>query len=647
MSEKTDRWFFVLAAIWCIAGYAFVLHANFPGYLSADAVGQIHQALSGSYDDWQSPFPKLLLSVLFKIALTPAGFMAFANALIWGGILFLAVQLRRRLGAVSCLLLLVPLLPGTFNLLGHILYDTLLASWLLAASAAAWAAGGGGRSPAWGRGFQWLANCLLVCAFLTKPNVIFSLIPLILYANRALRLRWNLVVSICLLLAMPFIGKAQNALIGVQKTNVANSILVHQLLGLSYYEQKNLFPGKWTDQQARRIVTGCYSPVQWDTAWTGQCGFIFKELKNQDLWGKSSLARAWVDAMVRHPDNYFNVLGATFKLSVFQPNSPTMRYPTDNPWHLKVADDPPRDTTLWATEYVESDVNLGASKPWLFALVSCLAIIFLLRTGRADSPEGLFALVVLLSGLIYLLTYFFFNVSTEYRYFYWCGFASYLGGLVAILARRPDGAAVATPRGVRVVALMIAALAAALVFAPFAPPMQSHTVTVTPLDDKPVLLASTRNAATPPWMHQPFQGAVYSTSWHWVGEGFRSSLPYSPFIVQLDMLAQDIDVVLATGPGMGRAQVETIGFRQNVDTATNKSSSMKLVLPARPLVPLASLMGVSENFWTALGGFLLILTLSIWLTSSHQRASRLTSPEVAMRPSPAKASTFCSMSSGS
>ncbi|WP_341647826.1 hypothetical protein [Thauera humireducens] len=70
------------------------------------------------------------------------------------------------------------------------------------------------------------------------------------------------------------------------------------------------------------------------------------------------------------------------------------------------------------------------------------ALVFGLRLGR--SRLGVFALALIASRTVYLLTYFPLNVSAEYRYFYWCGYAAYLGllcTLLAWLARRRQGVA--------------------------------------------------------------------------------------------------------------------------------------------------------------------------------------------------------------
>ena len=191
---------------------------------------------------------------------------------------------------------------------------------------------------------------------------------------------------------------------------VVDSIKVYNLLGLSHYERRNLFPGEWSEPQSRDIVNACYSPMQWDTAWTGQCGFIYAELQRQQLWGSSQLTRAWLREIFSHPDGYFSVLAATFKKSMFEPFS-RVRHQTPNPWNWQVAVNPPRLTTKLAQRYIRSEFNDQVGRPWVFAVLSALGIVLLFRTRVVASEEGRFALAILISGLGYLLTYFVFNVS--------------------------------------------------------------------------------------------------------------------------------------------------------------------------------------------------------------------------------------------
>lgn len=570
-----------------LLGFAFVLHASYPGYLNHDSVAQLLQIASGAYDDWQSPFPKLLWSVLSKFIPGPVGFIVFNNVLIWGATLALALAMRRFIGAWSSLLAAIPFFPGAFNFLGNAHVDAMLVAWLLAAATSAYISRREDMSARMRLVMQMLANLFIVAAFLTRLNAVFCLVPLLLYANARLGLRRNLLLCMVLIVSMPLLYKIQNAVLDVMPTSVGDSIKVYNLLGLSHSERRNLFPGEWSEPQSREIVNACYSPVQWDTAWKGQCGFIYADLQRQQLWGSSQLTRAWLREIFDHPDVYFSVLAATFKKSMFEPNSRAMLYQSPNPWNWQVAVNPPRPTTELAQRYILSVFNDQVGRPWVYALISALCIVLLFRMRTVATEEGRFALAILVSGLVYMLTYFVFNVSMEYRYFYWSGFASYIG-LVVVLAsvslgsRRRIAPKSENPDSVlRIPSLAIAALAAALVAFPFHLPTERRVVTVTTLDSRPVVVAGIHNAATPKWMHMDFEGQVDPMTWAWGDGGFHSTQAYSPFVIELETLNQDIDVVLAIGPGMGTVAVEEAGFYRRLDTAADQTGSTIVRLPPK------------------------------------------------------------------
>ncbi|MHB1402285.1 MAG: GtrA family protein [Thiobacillus sp.] len=594
-------------------GFAFVLHASYPGYLNPDSSVQLEQAIGWRFDDWQSPFPKLLWAVLLKLIPGPVGLIVLNNVLIWGTTLALALAMRRFIGAWSILLVAVPFFPGAFNFLGNAHVDAMLVAWLLAAATSAYISRRENISARMRLVMQILANLLIVTAFLTRPNVIFSLVPLLLYANARLDFRRNLLLCVALIVAMPMLNKIQNKVLEVTPSSVVDSIKVYNLLALSYHERRNLLPGEWTEPQSRDIVNACYSPVQWDAAWTGQCGFIYVELQRQQLWGSSQLTRVWLRETFDHPVVYFSALAATFKTSMFEPNSRAMLYQTPNPWNWQVADNPPRPTTELAQRYILSAFNDQVGRPWVYVVLSALGIVLLFRTRAGATEEGRLALAILTSGLVYLLTYFVFNVSAEYRYFYWCGFATYIGFVVAlasVISRRRAARQSEKPDALlRAPTLVIAALAAALVAFPYDLPTEQRIVTITPLGPEPVMVTGVHNAATPKWMGQNFEGRIESTAWVREGTGYRSTRPYSPLVVELETLKQDIDVVVVTGPGMGSATVEGAGFQRRMDTAAAQTGSATVSLPSQAAAMHESLSYSVRNAAMALLFFLAFLAI--------------------------------------
>lgn len=598
-----------------MAGFAFVLHASYPGYLHQDSVVQLLQVASGNYDDWHSPFLKLLWSVLLKFIPGPVGFIVLNNVLIWGTTLALALAMRRFIGAWSILLVAVPFFPGAFNFLGDAHVDAMLVAWLLAATSAAYISRRENVSARMRLVMQILANLFIIAAFLTRLNAIFSLVPLLLYANARLGLGRNLLLCGALIVAMPAVNTMQNKVLDVTPSSVVDSIKVYNLLALSYYERKNLFPGEWTEPQSREIVNACYSPVQWDMAWYGQCSFIYTELQRQQLWGSSQLTRTWLGEVIKHPSAYFTLLSATFKRSMFEPNSRVMLHQAPNPWNWQVEVNPPRPSTELAQRYIRSSFNDHVGRPWVYVLLSVLGIVLLFRTRAAATEEGRFALAILVSGLVYLLTYFVFSVSAEYRYFYWSAFAAYIGLVVALASvvscRRAARQSGKPDALLRVPTLVIAALAAALVAFPYDLPTEQRIVTITPLGPEPVMVTGVHNAATPKWMGQNFGGRIDPMAWVREDAGYRSSRAYSPLVIELETLKQDIDVVVATGPGMGAVAIEETGFYRRMDTEADQPGSTTVSLPPQESAMYDGLPASVKNIAMALMFFLAFL-LAFW-----------------------------------
>jgi hypothetical protein len=620
----------LIATAIAIAGFAFVLEASYPGYLNPDSIEYLEQALTGIYDDWQSPFSKLVWAALIEILPGPVGYIVLTNLLIWGSSLGLALALRPRFGSWTLLFLVIPVLPGIVNFLGNVHVDALLAAWLMAATVAAYLGNNLATKPRLQKTAQLMANALLVAAFLTRLNAIFAIVPLLLYANLSLGTRRNLTLCAVMFVAMPFLYKMQNTLIEARPMSPSDSIKVYNLLALSHYSGENLLPGKWAPEQERKIIQACYTPLQWDTAWQGRCSFIYQTLVEQQLWGSMELTSHWINEILRNPAMYFSVLNAIYKRSLYMPNSPNMLYHTPNRWNWEVATTPPRAATRLAQTYIRSSTTTQMSRPFIFALLAAASIVLGFRKRLMASQEGKLALALLCSSLIYLLTYFPFNVSAEYRYFYWSGFAAWLGTLLIGLAWLKNSSPVSVEpasrmyRGGRIMILGLAASAAALAVFPFRAPVERITVKVSPLEDKPVILRGLHNVATPKWrLWNPFEGKIHAPGWAAPDRTtYRSSRPYAPLLAQLETLPQDIEILLDTGPGHGKALIESKRFSAVVDTQEAAAGRKVVVLPAPPPRPDKVSRLAVRNLVSA--GLVFVLLLVLFVKLAEPQTGRLT-----------------------
>jgi hypothetical protein len=567
-----------------VAGFCLVIHASYPGYLYEDTWNQLDGIFHGRIQDWNSAFVVLIWSGLLKFFPGPVGFIVLDNVLLWGALVLIAIGAVRRVGWPGLLVLALPFLPGLFNFLGHVHRDAMLAAWLLAAFACAFR---GNRAESGRTRVVWqvLANVLAVGAFLIRENAVFSLIPLLLYANMRLVWRRNLLASVAVLIMMPLTQTAQNYVFDVERMHAGNSIKVFHLVALSYFEGRNLLPGEWTEEESRAIIESCYLPMQWDTAaYWGGCNFIDRGLHRQNVWNSAELTRVWLKELVTHPLEVYSTIAATFKLSMHDPNSRAMLYqPPKSDLVIWAVEPPLRESTEFAQNYTNSKFNDRYGRPWVFVAVSALAAMLLFALRLSTTRLGWFALAVLMSGTIYLLTYFPINVSAEYRYFYWSGFAAWLGLALTLLAwrerRMAESEVLPLPALVRLGACAATAAAVVLTFAPFNLPLEQRVVTVTPLEGGNAV-AELVHATRPAWMGK-YQGLVDTTGWRYTQkeDWWVADEPGSALTASLKILHQSIRLKLIVHPEGGKVRISDGVWTQEINTRSAEAKELVIEIP--------------------------------------------------------------------
>jgi hypothetical protein len=80
-------------------------------------------------------------------------------------------------------------------------------------------------------------------------------------------------------------------------------------------------------------------------------------------------------------------------------------------------------------------------------------------------------------------------------------------------------------------------------------------------------------------------------------------------VVELETLKQDIDVVLATGPGMGGVAIDEAGLQRRLDTAADQSGSMTVSLPSQATAMHDALSNSVKNIAMALLFFMAFLAI--------------------------------------
>lgn len=629
-------------AILALVGFAFVLHASYPGYLNPDSVTQLTNIYNGWWDDWHAPFISLIWSGLLELFPGPVGFIVFDNLLIWSALAVVAMGVARVAGWWGLAILAVPVLPGAFNYLGHVHKDAMLVAWMLAAFACAFQGNDDAIGPRARLVLLVLANLLAVAAFLTRPNAIFGLIPLLLYTNHRLGRRRGLMLMAALLVLMPLTQSVQNRLLGVVSQHPTGSIKTYHLLAMSYFEGRNLFPGEWTEEESRTVVDACYSPLQWDKAapW-GECSFIYKGLVRQGLWGSTSMTRTWLAELVANPLSAWSAMAATFQLSMHEPNSRAMFYPPPKTDRVNWEIARPLRLTSWLTQaYVVWKHHDRFGRPWMFALVLGVGTALLLVQRLAATRLGAFALAVQASGAIYLLTWFPFNVSAEYRYFYWSSFAAWLGLALTLVAawvgrgeaRRQRRQLSSMPR---LAVCAITAVMITLVFGSFKLPLEKRDIVLMPLDDGVIAVTHLRTASIPAWMWRTLEGQIEAPGWLQDGDtriAPAGQASMQPLKTRIENLHQTVRLRLATGPDGGRVRVDDGSFSRIIDTRAPAVGEIVIDLP--PHGRLADLPRHAS--WHTLARALLwsLLLAALLFYVSRERAGRIPLSFVAARTYP-------------
>jgi hypothetical protein len=266
------------------------------------------------------------------------------------------------------------------------------------------------------------------------------------------------------------------------------------------------------------------------------------------------------------------------------------------------------------------------SRPWLFALLFVACAALLLWRNLLATPSGQFSAAVTACGATYMLTYLPFNVSAEYRYFYWCGFAAWLGLLsaaIALFERPPAQNSARAPDASRAAKIALAAIAALVAGSAAVPadlPATRRVVVVSPADRAPVLLTGLASRSTPPWMGIRFEGRIEDGAWTSEPDGFAAGDAAGPLVATLNTLHQTVRLRFRSGPGAGRVTVETDGRSWALDTAAESIGEVSLDLPPPPRAPGQSLHLPAHQPAASALLCVAILAALLWLSSRKARS---------------------------
>jgi hypothetical protein len=416
-----------------LGGFAFTPWLFSPGILTFDAYYVYQDMQKHIYGDWQSPAMLALWRLIDPIAPGTGSILLLTAALYWSAFALIALVIARPSPWLGVVLPLLGFTPPAFMLLGVIWRDILFGvCWMLAAGLAFAVAR---RNWYWRLPIQLIALALFGFGVLLRPNALAAAPILAVYLLWPANFNWRRAALAYLPTALAVFALVQVVYYGIfqaERQHPLHSIMVFDLGGISHFSGENVFPGNWTPEQEKLIVSGCYKPIAWDIYWTQEpCLFVMGKLEGEKLFGTPAISSAWLRAVTRHPLAYLEHRFSVEWMFLAGKNLALWTRDLDDADKIIFADKPP----LMALKTVNDALNetpLFRAGTWLLVdLALCLLV-----WRRRQTAGGAFVIGVCGSAALYVLSFLAVGVSTDLRYTYWAVLAGLAGVIVAL--QRPN-----------------------------------------------------------------------------------------------------------------------------------------------------------------------------------------------------------------
>jgi hypothetical protein len=410
------------------ASYGLTLWIFYPGVMTWDAKFVYEDIAKGTLGDWQSPVMTLLWGLIDTIAPGPGSMFLLIATSYWLGFGLLSFVLATRARRAALLLPILSLMPPAFAFVGIIWRDVLFATcWLLAAGVAFAVSE---RPPPIRMPAQMLALALVAMGVLLRPNALLAAPILAAYASWPTRFSLRRTAILLVPAAVGFFALVQlvyYGALGATPQHPLQSIMIFDLGGISHFAKENQYPVDWSDSENALLLNTCYQPTQWDIYWRLEpCDFVMGKIEREKaLFGTSAIPKAWLLAIGLHPLAYLQHR-LVFMWSFLAADNLTMWLAdVDHPMQ-QVFPDRAAFTALVSVHNMLKPTPLLRAGSWLLA---CFALCCL-GSRRSGTREGAFVLGVCGSATIYVTTFLFVGVASDFRYGYWAVLAAISGAVV-------------------------------------------------------------------------------------------------------------------------------------------------------------------------------------------------------------------------
>ena len=440
MPSQTERqvpsWclLFGAAAALIAVGYGLTLWIFYPGVMTYDAKFVYEDIAKDTLGDWQSPVMTRLWGLIDPMAPGPGSMFLLIATSYWQGFGILSLALATHVKRGALLLPILALMPPAFAFVGIIWRDVLLAAcWLLAASVvfAVSERPSPIKVPA-----QMLALVLVAVGVLLRPNTLLAAPILIAYAAWPTRFSLSRTATLFVPAAVGFFAVVQlvyYGALGATRQHPLQSIMVFDLGGISHFAKENQYPVDWSGSENAMLLNTCYQPTQWDIYWRLEpCDFVMGKIEREKaLFGTSAIPKAWHLAILRHPLAYLQHRLAFMWNFLAADNLTMWLADVDHPMQ-QVFPDRGAFAALVSIHNMLKPTPLLRAGSWLLV---CIALCCLGRR-RSGTREGAFVLGVCGSATIYVTTFLFVGVASDFRYAYWAVLAAIAGAVVMASGRR-------------------------------------------------------------------------------------------------------------------------------------------------------------------------------------------------------------------
>ena len=443
--SSTSRASAGIGTIALLVPVCIVACAAWPGLYQVDSLKQLRQAMTGHYTDTHPPLMALIWAGLLELTGTPASMFGLHIALWALGLLFWALVLcRANLPEGLPLLVLAAFSPTMLFLPGIVLKDVGLAVTLsMAFALAAALVLSQERSP-------FLLITILILAFYAvgiRWNSFPAVLPLLyltsLAITRAHGWRRHFAAALACTLCSTLLLGSNLALVfrilPVERDHMIQFLQIHDLAGITVRTHKLLIPAEFqTTRFSVANLEQAYTPTSMDLlyvtpAYLQQASKV--NVENVDeIFGKnatgdgviritqdplvlSMLTREWLSAIRENPGAYLRHRTAVFSSLLRLGDEP---YPARVPAELKLFYSNSAVTKL-STATLNRLVGWAGGSPlftgwfWILALAGAILAGAFIR----HDPLGKVTIALGVSGLVYLVPYFFVGVAADFRYCYW------------------------------------------------------------------------------------------------------------------------------------------------------------------------------------------------------------------------------------